>query len=325
MLLSVCVFFIVLHHTEGCTVVKSTSQLQIRSHVGESVLLPCSCTNTHTTPERFTWFKIQDSSYTEISSESEQYRNRVQLGTAHSPGNLSLLISHLTEEDGGLYRCYIEGDEYTDMKLTVEVPQMIIQRHVGGSVLLSCYKTGLHTNTLIWTFRDKEIYPTDQTQRFRGRVQLITDSAGNPSLHISHLTMNDEGIYKCVIGSKRYSVTLQITGSAPVTNVQTRPEPSTTASYQRPTGPHSTETPDSHYPTSMYVIIPIVVLLLLGVSIAIGMYWRYRVRQCGQSGTRDPSTQDDVIYSIIGLSDTTRTATVENSSEKAEYATIKLN
>ncbi|XP_076872566.1 uncharacterized protein LOC143522697 isoform X2 [Brachyhypopomus gauderio] len=261
MLLRVCVFFIVLHLTEGCTVVKSTSQLHIRSHVGDSALLPCYCTNTHTRPERFIWFKVQDSNHIQISSESEQYRNRVQLGTAHSPGNLSLLISHLTEEDGGLYRCYIEGSEYTDMKLTVEVRQKIIQGHVGGSVLLSCSRTGLHTNTLIWTFKDKEIYPTDQTQRYTGRVQLVTDSPGNPSLHISHLTEKDEGVYRCVINGRTFRrVILDISA----TKVQTSPGSKTTASYQRPTGPHST--PDKEVQTPHTKLPPVNIVHLTEVS-----------------------------------------------------------
>ncbi|XP_076836105.1 uncharacterized protein LOC143481832 [Brachyhypopomus gauderio] len=122
MLSSLCLLIILVHLSESCTVVKSSQAVYIRAHVGESVLLPCSCTNTHTTPERFTWEKLNTNRNTwdVISSESEQYRNRVQLGTAHFPGNHSLLISHLTEEDEGEYRCDLGGQEHTDMILTVE-------------------------------------------------------------------------------------------------------------------------------------------------------------------------------------------------------------
>ncbi|KAL6485671.1 hypothetical protein MHYP_G00050630, partial [Metynnis hypsauchen] len=55
-----------------------------------------------------------------IYNNSGQYRNRVQLVNGHSPGNLSLLISHLTEEDGGDYQCKAKHREYVYIRLTVE-------------------------------------------------------------------------------------------------------------------------------------------------------------------------------------------------------------
>ncbi|XP_036417082.1 uncharacterized protein LOC118801014 [Colossoma macropomum] len=121
MLLTFYLLFIGLHVSEGCTLVNREKLLSITAHTGGSVLLACYCTDLHTTPEEFSWKK--DNAYTqtreEISSESGQYRNRVQLGNGHSPGNLSLLISHLTKEDGGDYECSVKGAHLV-IRLTVK-------------------------------------------------------------------------------------------------------------------------------------------------------------------------------------------------------------
>ncbi|KAK1784495.1 hypothetical protein P4O66_006613 [Electrophorus voltai] len=105
----------------GCSLAENQKTDYITAYTGDSVLLPCCCTDPHAKPESFTWRKRNTSGNTwdVITSESEQYRNRVQLGTAHSPGNLSLLISHLTEEDEGDYRCQTKGNKHKDVKLYV--------------------------------------------------------------------------------------------------------------------------------------------------------------------------------------------------------------
>lgn len=43
------------------------------------------------------------------------------------PGNLSLLISHLSQEDEGVYRCDLGRDKYTDVKLVVKGKQHVSQ------------------------------------------------------------------------------------------------------------------------------------------------------------------------------------------------------
>ncbi|XP_049341283.1 uncharacterized protein LOC111197520 [Astyanax mexicanus] len=106
----------------GCTLVDSGETLSITAHTGESVLLPCSCTDLNSTPDTFTWRKLRKNrqAWYKISSESDQYRNRVQLFNNLSPANLSLLISHLTEEDAGEYRCYVKQSEYINIRVTAE-------------------------------------------------------------------------------------------------------------------------------------------------------------------------------------------------------------
>ncbi|KAF5900314.1 polymeric immunoglobulin receptor-like, partial [Clarias magur] len=94
----------------------------IAAYTGGSVLLPCSCTDLHTTPETFTWKKqpSKDRDWVVISPESDQYKDRFKLVNDHSSGNLSLLISHLTVEDDGWYRCSVTDRQHRDVSLTVK-------------------------------------------------------------------------------------------------------------------------------------------------------------------------------------------------------------
>ena len=110
----------------GCTLENRETTLYITARTGESALLPCYCTD-RMPPDAFFWEKENTNSneWEEISSESGQYRNRVQLVNGHSPGNLSLLISHLTEEDGGEYTCDVNGREYIFISLAVEGKALI--------------------------------------------------------------------------------------------------------------------------------------------------------------------------------------------------------
>ncbi|KAF5900308.1 polymeric immunoglobulin receptor-like, partial [Clarias magur] len=212
-----------LHITEGCRLEGAGETKPITAYTGGSVLLPCSCTDLHTTSVTFTWKKyIND--WVEISPESDQYKDRFRLVNDHSSGNLSLLISHLTVEDGGDYMCSVTGGETRYFRLTVEGCRLNQQTvnvigHVGQSVLLPCSCSQLQAkpHTLRWMFLKgydhKEIFPKDQTKRYTHRVQLFSDHPpGNLSLLISHLTKMDGGWYRCQISNndfKDISVTVK--------------------------------------------------------------------------------------------------------------------
>ncbi|KAI4889761.1 hypothetical protein NFI96_009749, partial [Prochilodus magdalenae] len=301
--------------TKGCTLVNSEQQLQnnqaldITAHRGGSVLLPCSCTDLQTKPEEFSWKKDKQNTQTweEISRESDQYRNRVQLFNDSSPGNLSLLISHLTEEDGGDYECAVK-DSYIFIRLTVKGctlenrGQQRITAHTGGSVLLPCSCPDLQTKPeeFSWKKENRNTQINENISResgqYRNRVQLFNDhSPGNLSLLISHLTEEDGGVYQCAVKGSHMIIRLTVKGNS--------------------------------VSVISFSLIPVLLLLMVLGGV---IYWRYRGRRQGQTESREQQqtereqkSQDDVTYSTIVLSRTPAAPTVIGIEDKAEYAVLK--
>ena len=87
--------------------------MDVTKYSGESVLLPCSCTHLQAEPQGVRWWKGQRQ--IDLSTPAD----RIQMTNQDSPGNLSLLISDLTKEDEGNYRCEGHRTSYRDFTLTV--------------------------------------------------------------------------------------------------------------------------------------------------------------------------------------------------------------
>ncbi|XP_053087606.1 cell adhesion molecule DSCAM-like [Pangasianodon hypophthalmus] len=247
------------HVTEGCRLEGNSETKPITAYTGDSVLLPCSCTDLHTKPDTFTWRKYTKD-WVEISPEREQYKDRFQLVNDHSSGNHSLLISHLTEEDGGDYRCSLKESEYRDFRLTVKgctlnQQTVTVTGYVGQSVLLPCSCSELQAkpHTFTWIFfkgsDPKEIFPKDQTNRYTHRVQLFNDHLpGNLSLLISHLTVEDGGWYRCETGNTIDANVQLIIKDAPT-------RPSTSTAVITTTSPNSKPEPLPFVPFALVTVI----------------------------------------------------------------------
>ncbi|XP_053367090.1 junctional adhesion molecule-like [Clarias gariepinus] len=107
-------------YVDGCELVKKTEVERVTVFTGESVVLPCVCTDIQDKPQGLKWKFIRNSHYQEIyPKQTGHHRNRVKLVSNNSPGNLSLLISDLTEEDQGVYRCFVQADR-KDLRLSVK-------------------------------------------------------------------------------------------------------------------------------------------------------------------------------------------------------------
>ncbi|KAL0978306.1 hypothetical protein UPYG_G00168690 [Umbra pygmaea] len=107
-------------HVKGCTL-SGPERSEITASLGQSVILPCSCTETQAKPHSFTWTVGSMLTISEIwsslgSNWSHVYRHRVQL-SSNSPGDLSLLLSNFTHRDEGLYACKITTHNTTDHRL----------------------------------------------------------------------------------------------------------------------------------------------------------------------------------------------------------------
>ncbi|KAF7694365.1 hypothetical protein HF521_008118 [Silurus meridionalis] len=108
-------------YVKGCELVKKTGVENVTGFIGESVVLPCVCTDLQNDPKRVTWEFNKNNHFQEIySKQTENHSNRVKLVSKNPPGNLSLLISNLTEEDQGNYRCSAQAD-LRDLSLSVKV------------------------------------------------------------------------------------------------------------------------------------------------------------------------------------------------------------
>ncbi|XP_047674108.1 uncharacterized protein LOC113662367 [Tachysurus fulvidraco] len=120
--------YIVFHVTAGCNLTAQTKYEYI-GHPGGSVMLPCSCSDLHTKPHTFTWMVYRTGGLNDVLND-EHYRGRLQLFNHISPGNLSLLISDLREEDGTVYRCSTENS-LTDMQINVKEGKRETSTHSG--------------------------------------------------------------------------------------------------------------------------------------------------------------------------------------------------
>ncbi|XP_063072345.1 matrix remodeling-associated protein 8-like [Engraulis encrasicolus] len=104
----------------GC--LQSEEVIEITKLSGESVLLPCSCGGvTQAFPQdAVRWLKEQPPSHLEIYPNThEDYAGRIKMSHEVSPGDFSLLISHLTKKDEGPYRCEILHHFYRDIRLRI--------------------------------------------------------------------------------------------------------------------------------------------------------------------------------------------------------------
>ncbi len=107
----------------GC--VLSEHHITESSYAGGSVILPCSCEDPKTKPEHFEWKRAVNET---MVSDAEEINGRFQM-IRDSPHNLFLQISNLTETDGGLYVCSVNGKQSRRVTLTLtgKIPQISVR------------------------------------------------------------------------------------------------------------------------------------------------------------------------------------------------------
>ncbi|XP_046729102.1 junctional adhesion molecule-like isoform X2 [Silurus meridionalis] len=116
-------------YVKGCELVKKTGVEKVTGFTGESVVLPCVCTDLQNYPKRVTWEFNKNNHFQEIyPKQTGHHSNRVKLVSKNPPGNLSLLLSDLTEEDQGTYICTAQAD-YRYLRLSVKDKKL--QTHRG--------------------------------------------------------------------------------------------------------------------------------------------------------------------------------------------------
>ncbi|XP_050961369.1 uncharacterized protein LOC127162617 [Labeo rohita] len=191
-----------------CTL-SETKQEPKTKYTGDSVLLSCSCEDPNTKPKDFRWTHVE-SSGTEVSNETPRYKDRVHTFHKTTPSNLSVLISNLTEEDQGTYRCTIYNKKSTDTKLIVK--GCVLTEHdntkisyLGESVVLPCSCEDPKTKPERFEWKRAAVNETlvSDTYKINDRFQMIRDSPHHLSLRISNLTETDGGLYVCSVNGKQ--------------------------------------------------------------------------------------------------------------------------
>lgn len=154
----------------------------------------------------------------------------------------SVLINELWKvEDDILWTSGLRVTRHTVLYCTgctlSDYNEVYIPASSGGSAELpcSCADPKVKASSLRWSFRKtyavrfSAIYPTDETKRYRDRVQLVNGAApGHFNIVISRLTVEDGGTYRCRDENQSRNlrlVVLTVEGKVSVvTIISTRPE-----------------------------------------------------------------------------------------------------
>ncbi|XP_067249441.1 polymeric immunoglobulin receptor-like [Chanodichthys erythropterus] len=132
---------------KSCNLVQNTEvTIAVTGYAGESVVLPCSCSELLAKPEQIQWMYYVEKAYKEIypNEKIERHKNRVKLLNQTSPGNLSLYISALTAEDEGDYYCSVSSQKVS------------YRLYVEGSFVLLIYSRDRETTHPYSYSRDRE-------------------------------------------------------------------------------------------------------------------------------------------------------------------------
>ncbi|XP_064866736.1 cell adhesion molecule DSCAM-like [Oncorhynchus nerka] len=317
MWISVCLISSLLHITAGCTILV-TNYGKITVYSGQSVLLPCSCSNTQAKPPSFTWTKLRGQQTPEIiPTQSDLYRGRVEMFNSTSPGNLSVLLSHVTEDDQGWYRCQISHEKYSDVELTVEGCTLseprsrVVNASPGQFVLLpcSCSNTQAKPPSFTWTKLRGQQTPeiiSPQSDLYKGRVELFNStSPGNLSVLLSHVIEDDQGWYRCQISEtqmtdvkidiqrKYHPLTTTTTKHPPLTQPNGRDITTflipTTSPKGADTVGTSEEDPSAspqQYNTIQYTLLAVLPVILIITGVA----WYIYKRNKGKKNTGEKSS-----------------------------------
>ncbi|XP_051896443.1 V-set and immunoglobulin domain-containing protein 4-like [Pristis pectinata] len=192
-------------------------------------MLPCSSSSLKGHYTSFRWLKNNSSliagtiGKSKISVQDETYQNRIQVPANSSSGNLSIIITDLTVEDLGIYRCEANSKnqsiKYEEIFLNVTkdgVSKPVIRLLPGQNVTerrtvrLKCeVASGSLPITFMWHRKSSKTEKAKKIKHYRQTLEL------NPS------RKEDNGLFFCKVSNKfstEKSSLVQIPLSAPGTS-----------------------------------------------------------------------------------------------------------
>ncbi|XP_041841755.1 butyrophilin-like protein 2 isoform X2 [Melanotaenia boesemani] len=234
----------------------------VTAESGQDVVLPCHLKprfDATTLTVEWRWNKATVHVYRNLGDyedpQDQRFKGRTSL--FHDEmihGNISLKLSKVTEEDAGIYTCFVPNlncrVKKGNIALKVAETEIFcssepVVSFCGSSIVLQCHlepQQDATDNTVKWTQQSDVVHirkggkdiPGEQMERFEERTSLISEGLhkGNLSLQLSSLKLSDSGRYKCSfqVGSVEKSCYVNL--SVRKSKVIGSPEPVTAESGQ---------------------------------------------------------------------------------------------
>ncbi|XP_065113163.1 uncharacterized protein [Paramisgurnus dabryanus] len=317
MIICLYISLFIIHFTTGCNLSNEQKRIEVTQYTGGSVLLACSCDDPKSTVNTFTWDIYNGKQWMNVF-EHDTFKGRLKLFIEKSPGNLSLLIPDLREEDKGLFRCMTEPNSFTDVSLTVQGCHLVqtqideVTGYLGESVVLpcSCTEPLAKPDKIKWKFYIKkenyeEIYPSEHSERYKNRCKLLNQTnPGNLSLQLSSLTKEDVGYYQCFLSSVKFAqVKLYVEEKPQVHIMYSSTYQPLQQTHELTQQPENKITHQTHN-TTLYVFILIAafasILIFLVFNSCRGEGDKHtKVESDAPEPAREPENEDEAVFSGV--------------------------
>ncbi|XP_036421657.1 butyrophilin-like protein 3 [Colossoma macropomum] len=201
--------------------------------LGGAVLLPCSAQDPLPLEGlRVEWSRTDSESVVnvfqqkEIRAElqSQSFRGRADFFPEEiSRGNFSILLSDVTPEDAGVYRCGVSSSQdYRETTVEIKLSERLVVRgalhpiftSVGEEVILSCSVDSQipvhqleevtwkkHPDIPVLLFQENQTFSEFSHESYRERAEFFTTEIprGNFSLRLKDVRMEDKGEFICEV------------------------------------------------------------------------------------------------------------------------------
>ncbi|KAF7704902.1 hypothetical protein HF521_020188 [Silurus meridionalis] len=198
----------------------------------DSVMLPCFVETPLPMEElEVEWKRIDSGSLVHLwqngesrpESQNQRYHERAHFFSEEvAHGNFSLLLTNVTQEDAGVYKCVVHTNQHSDETLIkiMETERLIvsgghvISAYAGEEITLNC-SVDSHIpsekieevswkkqdeDLLLLLYQEGEILTESTHGRFKGRVEFFSAedrNKGNFSMRLKDVRTKDRGLYIC--------------------------------------------------------------------------------------------------------------------------------
>ncbi|XP_053367552.1 butyrophilin-like protein 2 [Clarias gariepinus] len=227
-----CSFLLLLVFTcDGLHILGPSGPLTVQ--LGGSVMLPCFVETPLPIKELEVEWKRNDSGSlvhlwqegeSRPESQDHHYHKRANFFTEEiKHGNFSLLLTNVTQDDTGVYKCVVYTNQESDETLIVikEIEHLIVSgAHVisakaGEDITLNCSVDShiipknieeiswrkMDEDILVLLYQEGKVLTDSSHNRYRDRVEFFSTeerNKGNFSMKLKEVRTEDKGLYLCL-------------------------------------------------------------------------------------------------------------------------------